>query len=211
MNLRKEKAARLKVQILEQTLRHLGKKSFDDLYVLDICEQVKISKVTFFKYFPQKEDLLMYYLRIFCLKRLVDLREHPKEGLAGIHYMYEMVGESYENHPGIFLSMVAYMANLKRTIKPFPVKQEEKQLLFPAITDIKLVEIQSLDQIFEKFILEAIFKREITKTSATRDITNLLVSNLLGSIVSANLQQVSSPKAFFKRNLEWQLRGILGS
>src|SRR5690606_1531852 len=43
MSLRKEKAARLKVQVLEHTLKLIGKKPFEDVYVEDICEKVKIS------------------------------------------------------------------------------------------------------------------------------------------------------------------------
>lgn len=211
MSLRKEKSARLKVHILEQTLKHVGKRSFADIYVDDICAKVKISKVTFFKYFPQKEDLLMYYLRICCLQRLVELKEKPKEGLQGIFYLFEKAGDEFEEHPGIMLSMVAYMADMNRALKPFPVKAEEKQLLHPAIPDIQQVEIQSLEQMFEKFTLEAIFRREITKTTATRDITNLLMSNLLGSMITAYTNQVSSPKIFFRRNLEWLLKGLQGS
>lgn len=211
MSLRKEKSARLKVHILEQTLKHVGKKPFEDLYVDDICEKVKISKVTFFKYFPQKEDLLMYFLRICCLNRLVELREKPREGLQGIFYLFDMAGEEFEKYPGMMLSMVAYMADMKRAIKPFPVKPEEKQLLHPNIPDIQQVDIQSLEQMIEKFTLEAIFKREITKTTATRDITNLLMSNLLGSIIIAHTNQISAPKVFFKRNLEWQLKGLQGN
>lgn len=211
MSLRKEKSARLKVHILEQTLKHVGKKPFEDLYVEDICEKVKISKVTFFKYFPQKEDLLMYYLRICCLNRLVEMREKPKEGLQGIFYLYEMAGEEFERYPGMMLSMVGYMADMKRAIKPFPVKPEEKELLYPNIPDIQQIEIQSLEQMLEKFTLEAIFKREITKTTATRDITNLLMSNLLGAIIVAHTNQISSPKVFFRRNLEWLLKGLQGN
>jgi AcrR family transcriptional regulator len=210
MSLRKEKSARLKVHILEQSVKLIGKRPFEDLYVDDICEKVKISKVTFFKYFPQKEDLLMYYLRILCLRRLVELRDKPKEGLAGIYYLFEKAGDDFEAHPGMLLSMVAYMADMKRSIKPFPVKAEEKQLLYPYMADIVQLEILSLEQMIEKFTLEAIFKREITKTTATRDISSLLLSNLLGSIITAHLTQVSSPKVFFKRNVEWLLRGLQG-
>jgi AcrR family transcriptional regulator len=211
MSLRKEKAARLKVHILEQTLKQVGKKPFEDLYVENICEKVKISKVTFFKYFPRKEDLLMYYFRICCLNRLLEIRERPREGLQGIFYLFEMSGAEFERYPGMMLSVVGYMADMKRSIKPFPVKPEEKELLHPNVPDIKQIEIQSLEQMLEKFALEAIFKREITKTTATRDITNLLMSNLLGSIIVAHTNQISSPKVFFRRNLEWLLKGLQGN
>ena len=93
MSLRKEKAERLKVQVLDNTLKLVGKKSFEDLYVDDICDKVKISKVTLFKYFPQKEDILMYFLRIWCLARTVVLSQQPCEGMAGIHYLFVKIAE----------------------------------------------------------------------------------------------------------------------
>ncbi|HEY5826689.1 MAG TPA: helix-turn-helix domain-containing protein, partial [Cyclobacteriaceae bacterium] len=157
MSLRKEKAARLKLSVLDNTLKLIGKKSFDDLYVEEICEKVKISKVTLFKYFPQKEDILLYYFRIWCLNRAVELRDKPKEGMQGVTYLFDKLSEDCEDHPGIILSLFAYLADLRRTPKPFPVKLEEKRFLFPDREDIQNIDIQSVDQMFEKFALEAIF------------------------------------------------------
>jgi AcrR family transcriptional regulator len=208
MSLRKEKSARLKVHILEQTLKNVGRKSFDDLYVDDICDKVKISKVTFFKYFPQKEDVLMYYLRIWCLHRAVELRNKPREGIQGIYYLFEKLADEYELRPGIVLSLVAYLADMNRSIKPFPVKTEEKHFLYPTDNAVQQVEIQSIDQLLEKFTLEAIFKKEITKTTATRDVSNLLMANLLGSVIITHTNQISSAKVFFRRNVEWLLSGL---
>jgi len=80
--------------------------------------------------------------------------------------------------------------------------------LFPEVKDIHLVEIQSLDQMFEKFTLEAIFKKEITKTASTRDLTNLLSTIFYGSVVTAHIQQLSPVKFFFRRNIEMVLKGL---
>jgi AcrR family transcriptional regulator len=209
MSLRKEKAARLKVQVLEHTLKLIGKKAFDDIYVEDICEKVKISKVTFFKYFPQKEDVLLYHFRIWCLGRSVDLRQKAKEGMVGVYFLLDKLSEECETHPGLMLSLIGYLADLKRPAKPFPVKPEEKKLLFPEVEDISNIEILSLDQMLEKFTLEAIFKKEITKTSSTRDITNLFNTLFLGSIVTAHMSQQSSPKLFFRRNMDNLMKGLL--
>ena len=131
MGLRKEKAARLKLAVLEHTLKLIGKKPFDDLYVEDICARVRISKVTLFKYFPSKEDILSYYYRIWCLRRVVELKEKPREGMQGAYFIFDKISEEFESHPGIILSLVSYLANPKRSLKPFPVKLEEKKLLYP--------------------------------------------------------------------------------
>lgn len=208
MSLRKEKAARLKVQVLDNTLKLIGKKSFEDLYVDDICDKVKISKVTLFKYFPQKEDILLYYFRIWCLSRCVELSIKPREGSQGIYYIFDKISEECEERPGLMLSLIGYLSDLKRPPKPFPVKPEEKKLIFPEIENISAIEILSLDQMLEKFVLEAIFKKEITKTISTRDIANLISSIFFGGIVAAHLTQQNSVKMFFRKNLDLAMRGL---
>lgn len=208
MSLRKEKAARLKLSVLEHTIKLIGRKSFEDLYVDEICEKVKISKVTLFKYFPQKEDILLYYFRVWSLKRAVELKEKPKEGLAGIYFLFDKLSEDCEERPGIVLSLMGYLADFKRTPKPFPLKAEEKKLLFPEVKDVHLVEIQSIDQMFERFVLDAIFKKEITKSTSTRDISNMLNSLFYGSVLVGHLHQVSPIKIFFRRNVEMLLKGL---
>jgi AcrR family transcriptional regulator len=208
MNLRKEKAARLKVQILENTIRMIGKKPFEDLYVEDLCAKVKVSKVTFFKYFPQKEDLLLYYFRVWCLSRSVELIQKPKEGIQAVYYLFDKVSEECEERPGLMLSLVGYLSDLKRPPKPFPVKAEEKTLLFPTVENIVSIDILSLDQMLEKFSLESIFKKEITNYTSTRDLTNLLTTVFFGSVITAHLNQQSPIKNFFRRNLDMLLKGL---
>jgi AcrR family transcriptional regulator len=208
MSLRREKAARLKISILEQTLRLVGRKSFDDLHVEDICAKVKISKVTFFNYFPQKEDVLLYYFRIWCLHRAVELRDKPREGVAGMYYLFEKLSEDCENYPGVILSLIGYLADLKRPPKPFPVKLEEKQLLYPDRTDMAHMEILSVDQLFEKFALESIFRKEITRTSSTRELTNLLASVFYGVVVSTHVHQQVQLRFYFRRTLDMLLKGL---
>ena len=208
MGLRKEKAARLKLAILDGTLKLIGKKSFDDLLVDEICSKVKISKVTLFKYFPQKEDILLYYFRLWCLKRAVELSDKPREGLTGVTFLFDKLSEDAETHPGIILSLFAYLADLRRNLRPFPVKVEEKKLLYPELANIGTIEIQSVDQMLEKFSLEAIFKKEITKTSSTRDITQALISVFYGSVLTAHINQISTLKVFFRKNLELMLKGL---
>src|SRR5690349_14040668 len=208
MSLRKEKAAKLKIQVLDQTLKLIGKKSFDDLYVDDICDKVKISKVTLFKYFPQKEDILLYYFRSCCLARSVDFAQKPREAVKGVNFRSDRLSEECEEHPGLVLSLIGYLSDLKRPPKPFPLRPEEKKLFHPSIENIISIEIMSLDQMLEKFTLEAIFRKEITKTISTRDITNLLTSIFLGGVVVAHINQQSPLKNFFRKNLDLMLKGL---
>ena len=208
MSLRKEKTALLKVRILESMLKLVGKKPFEDLYVDDLCAKVKISKVTFFKYFPKKEDLLLYFFRIWCLNRAVELRNKPKEGMDAIYYLCDQLSESCERYPGVMLSLLGYLSDTKRAIKPFPVKIEEKRICYPEQSDIHEIEILSLNQMLEKFTLEAIFRKEITRGFVVKDISNLLLTTLLGSIVTSHINQISALKFFFRKNIELLVTGL---
>ncbi len=208
MSRRKEKAARLKVQVLDYTVKLVGKKSFDDLYVDDLCAKVKISKVTMFKYFPQKDDILLYYFRIWCLSRSVELSVKPKEGLQGIYFLFDKLSDECESHPGLMLGLIGYLSDFKRAPKPFPVKAEEKKLLFPGVETITSIDIQSIEQMLEKFVLEAILKKEIIKSISTRDITNLFTAIFFGGIVAAHLYHHSPLKLFFRRNIDMIMKGL---
>jgi AcrR family transcriptional regulator len=208
MTLRKEKAARLKLGILEHTLKLLGKKPFGDVYVEDICASIKISKVTLFKYFPQKEDILLYYFRIWCLHRSVELNQKPKEGLQGIYFLFDKLGESLESHPGIVHSLFAYLIDLKRPSKTFPVKPEEKKIQYASLSNISAIDIQSLDQMLEKFALEAIFNKEITKSSSSREVANFILTVFYGSVLSGHLTQQSNMRFYLRRNVEMIFRGL---
>lgn len=208
MTLRKEKAARLKLAILDNTLKLIGNRPFADLHIDEICKKTKISKVTLFKYFPQKEAIALYYFRVWCLRRTVEVQENKREGIAGIYHLFDKLSEDVERVPGMVLALAAYMADMKRSPKPFPLKAEEKKFLFPEAKDIQMVEIQSLDQMMEKFALEAIFKKEITRATSTRDITNHLLSIFYGSVITAHINQISPVRNFFRKNVDLLVKGL---
>jgi AcrR family transcriptional regulator len=208
MSLRKEKAARLKLAILEETHKLIGKKPFEDVYVDEICERVKISKVTFFKYFPCKEDLLLYHLRLWCLARSVDLHETSKSGVQGIYFLADKLAEDADMYPGIMLSLVGYLSDLKRAPKPFPVKVEEKERLHPDVRNIATLEIHSLETMLESFVLDAIFKKEITRNTSTREITLLISSVIYGSLLTGHLTQQNPLKIFFRRNIDMLVKSL---
>jgi AcrR family transcriptional regulator len=208
MSLRKEKAARLKLAILEETHRLIGNKPFEDLYVDDICARVKISKVTFFKYFPQKEDLLLYHFRLWCFSRAVELKQNPRVGLGGIYFLVDKLAEDMDQYPGILMSLIGYLADLKRPPKPFPIKPEEKVWFLSSVKNVEQVEIHSLETMLESFVLEAIFKKEITRNTSTREITHLLSSAIYGGIITAHLTQQSPVKLYFRKNLDLMLKGL---
>ena len=208
MNLRKHKAAKLKLGILDQTLRLIGKKPFQDLHVKEICKRVKVSKVTFFNYFPMKEDVLLYYHRIWCFRRTLELTIKPKQGLQGIYFLADKLADDADTHPGLIYGLLGYLGDIKRSVKPFAVKPEEKALLYPDRENAATTDIRSLEQMIEGFVLEAIFRKEITTTTSTRDLTNVFHGILYGSLLVSQLTRQASPGTVMRRNLDLFVKGL---
>lgn len=208
MSLRRQKAAILKLGVLDCALKTIGKRTWAELLVDDICSKVRISKVTLFNYFSTKDEILAYYYRIWCFRRAVELQQKPKEGVQGIYYLFDKWAESLEENPGVVLGLCGYLASMSRTTKPFAVKQEEKSMLYENVKGVEGVEIQSLEFMVEQFVLGAIMKKEISKTSSARDLTALICSLLYGSAVTANTSRISSPKFYIRKNLELVLKGV---
>lgn len=205
---RAHKSAKIKLDILIASTQLLGKKPFRDLYVEEICDKAGVSKVTFFKYFPQKDDVLLYYLRIWCLDRAIELYHEPKEALEGVNYLLDKLADSYEKNPGLFLSLISYLTSLQRPPSPFPLKMIERELLYPNDKAINEVELLSIHQMLEKFLLEAIFKKQVTGVSDTKDIGNLFLSVIYGSIVTSHIRQIRPLRVLFKQNVEMLLKKL---
>lgn len=188
MTHREEKSAKLKLLILQHTLDLSRQRPFKDIHVQDICKNCKLSKVTFFKYFPQKEDVLLFYFRIWSIRCALELAKNKKEGLDAIYFIFEQIGKEYDLHKNIILAMVGYQVNVERPHTPFPVKPAERKLLFPDDSDYKH-EMTGLHQMMEKFLLEAIFKKQITKVANASELANVFITLFYGNILTAHLRQ----------------------
>lgn len=205
--IREKKSAKIKLQVLRVTLELVGKKSFKELYVDQICEEVKISKVTFFKYFPQKEDILLYYYRVWCLENIVTISKKP-EGIDRVKAVFESMAITYDKYPGLILSLISYLTSHTRPPAPFPFKPIERELQFPEIGNILEYELLSLPQMLEKYLLEAVFLNQIQKNRDTKELSHLFLSAIYGCIMTSHLRQVDSVNVLMKRNLEVLIKGL---
>jgi len=207
-SIRVYKHARMKIAILDATLELIGKESFGLVHVTSICRLVGISKVTFFKYFPQKEDILLYFLRVWCFQRAVELSKDPRSGVEGIRYLFDSLSISYQKYPGIFLGLISYLSKIDMPVRPFPLRAAERALIYPEIENISEIDMLSMDQLFENFLLEAILRKEITKTGNVKQLLHMLDTVLFGTIMTAHLKQSELAPQLFKQNLELLLESL---
>ncbi len=163
----------------------LKERSFDEIKVTDLCGKVKISKVTFFKYFFCKEELLRYYFRVWCLELGVDLYKNPKNGIEGIHYVFLKSMESLRKRPSFLPELFSYQMRDNKLRAPFPLSKMERAMFNPD-RELDKVEIKSLEQLLDSFALEAILNNKISSGNP-KQVTQQLYSFLLGNITHASM------------------------
>ncbi len=199
-SLRDRKSAKLKLLILDKTRLRLQHHNFNDIHVADICKEVDISKVTFFRYFPQKEDVLLYLLRVWAYKTAVHLNNEEIKGIKAVNYIFDQYTDLCDKHPSLMQHLIKYYAVSDRVLKPISIKKAEKQQLFPNSERAVSQEILSFEKLLEKHILEAIFNTEITKSSHVNDIVAMLLTTTYGSILIAKMRQLPL-KGLLKKNV----------
>ncbi|WP_296618700.1 TetR/AcrR family transcriptional regulator [Marivirga sp.] len=200
ISLRERKSAKLKLLILSIAKTMLRQQSFQDIHVTDICQKADISKVTFFRYFPQKEDLLLYFMRVWAFELNIELQRNDIKGLRAVKQIYDRYGDLCENYNSVILHLIKYHAVSPLVLKPISIKKAEKHLLFPNLEGVQQMEVLAFDKLLEKYLLDAIFQTEITRSSDVSEMVNLLLTTTYGSILVAKMKQLPV-KAIVKKNI----------
>src|SRR5438876_5209115 len=78
--LREKKFARVRLAILSAALQLMKERSLADISVREICELAQVAPATFFNYFPSKEDVLVYYMRLWSIPVTLQCRAAAAQG-----------------------------------------------------------------------------------------------------------------------------------
>lgn len=202
MKLREKNTAQLKLSILEKTVKLIGEKSFKDLYVNEICEAVGTSKVSLFSYFPKKEDILVYYMRIWCLHRMAEQLKDPKRGVEAIHNLFMNVADEIQEKPGLMLSLIAFMANSKLPPSPIQISRVERQILYPENDELLSVEIPSIQKMFLQHTREAIEDNELDNSIDENDLVEMLTTIFYGVPLVLHINLKKNLHNAFMRHLQ---------
>ncbi|GAA0361881.1 TetR/AcrR family transcriptional regulator [Bacillus horti] len=131
VSLREIKKARSKIALYEATLSLMGDKMLHEVMLEDICKKAEVSRVTFFKFFPQKDDVLIYFMRIWLTERKIEIEQQQMQGFKAIRHILHKVAEQAEKSPGVMTSLISFLAQMKMHPTMPELSEAEIQLLFP--------------------------------------------------------------------------------
>ncbi|MGG6314349.1 TetR/AcrR family transcriptional regulator [Paenibacillus macerans] len=131
ISLRELKKARAKLALYESGLSLMENKMFHDVMLEDICRKAEVSRVTFFKFFPKKEDLLVYFMRVWLTERIIEIEAERKRGFAAIRHLLDKVAETAVDMPGLLPSLISFLAEMNMHPAMPELSEAEVRLLFP--------------------------------------------------------------------------------
>lgn len=206
---REQNAARIKFKALEYVLAETQSRNFRDIQVNEICNYAGISKVTFFKYFTSKVDLLLYYKSVLTLKLIIKLTKDNLEGIKALNVVVQYFAVEYVKRPSMVLGVIHYFTDSTVYVSPIAVKPEERLLFFPESNALDY-EMISFDQLIEQQMLVVVFNKDSTLSVNSQQLSEVFLSALYGAIVICRMKKVDNVSMFFFQVLGMIFPGIKG-
>lgn len=203
--LRELKKARAKLALYEASLELIGEKSFRDVYLDDICRKAEVSKVTFFKFFRQKEDVLVYYMRVWLTSRIIELADNPKRGIAAVRHMLGNVADTSKRRPGLMLSLISFLSEMKMHPCMPELSEAEVSLLFPGNRELGRQD-PNLFALFRQLAEEAQADGELREGIAPETAVQMLFTIFYGAFLTAHLYRSQDVMAVYDSHLNLLMR-----
>lgn len=202
ISLREKKKAKTKLALLRAGVELMGEGSFRQVSVEEICQRAEVSKVTFFKFFPQKEELLIYFMSIWQAECFVELEEAQKRGWEAFRHILLKLTEQARKQPGIMLSLISFLA--EQSMHPcVPVlSQTELSLLFPEKDELTGIADGTLAHLFRRCVQEAKEDGQLADGITEDEAVMLLFTIFYGGYLSAHLWRSEDFMATYELHLK---------
>lgn len=215
--LRELNYAKTKYNILESFLKFIRVKSYEEITITEICDDVLISRGTFFNYYPSKEHIYTFFGWNFCAELYVELLEEKSklDSIDKIKYVYEYTVKQDEIHEHQFSSFISHILRRDLTIineitytkADFLYKYPDKENY---IKDDENFKIPTVAEIFLNLLKEGISRGEL-KSNLDIKITmwSLLSIYFSPPIIHKFTRQESSIKEVYDTLLNDVLKSML--
>ncbi|MNZ54695.1 hypothetical protein D3C78_726060 [compost metagenome] len=202
ISLRELKKAKTKVALYEACLKLIGDKMFREVMLDDICRAAEVSRVTFFNFFQRKEDLLVYFMRIWLTERIIEIQAEEKKGFAAIRHLLSKVAEQCRDRQGMMPSLIAFLSEMKMHPCMPQLSEAEVTLLFEGHEDIGAKE-PDMFQLFRQCMEEASASGQLKPNMTVDMAVPILFTVFYGAFLTAQLYQATDIEQVYEDHLQW--------
>ncbi len=183
-SLRKINFVKTRTTILKAVLSLLKEKDFSSITIDEICQKAQISRGTFFNYFPTKEHVFHYYLRIFTIKIALRIKNWKKERSFKdkLNEIYKWFNEETQ-YSRFINNYFNFLINVGEEHNEMKLTDAEFVYFYNGIDDEEYSYYNALtfSKIFDEICQEAKRKGDISLELSSSELASILTGSLVGS------------------------------
>jgi AcrR family transcriptional regulator len=208
-SLREKKHARTKIAIMNAFVERLRRSRFDDIAIREICRDLEVAEGTFFNYFPEKTDVLGYYLYLTTMKMIWQSRKSTPAGkyLPLIDSVFAQLSDELNNNNVAYRIISVLLVQSERP-KRIVVSELEKKLAFPDCPGIEGTPAMILDEWFKECVISAQKKGELPARANVDDVVVSLMTIIAGTLLATRFSDNNSLGYHYMRQLQSFWRGM---
>jgi hypothetical protein len=208
-SLRERKHVRTKIAIMDAFIKRLEKARFDDISIRQICKSVEVSEGTFFNYFPEKIDIINYYMHLVILKVIWKAQKETPQGKYPvlINTVFRKLAEEL-NNVNIIYQLIAILIIQQERPKKITITDLEKQLVFPGYPGIENIPSIFIDDFLKECLKGALKNKELPKNTNINDVLVSLLAILGGTLLAAKLGNIKDHAYHYIRQLKLLWKGL---
>lgn len=140
--LRARKTERTRTQLAEGAVRLFLERGFDKTSIDDIVNEVEVSRRTFFRYFPSKEDVVLGWIDREAKMMLSDLEDSPpsENAFASMRRILSSYAGKLVNGPKSVIAIIRLLENARAVRTAY---LEREQALQRGFTDLVARKLQT--------------------------------------------------------------------
>jgi AcrR family transcriptional regulator len=213
ISLRQRKHAQTKVSLARAAMERMREKRLDEISVKELCETIPISEVTFYNYFPQKTDLLIYVMQLWRLEMDWKLQnqEGEKSNIEIIENFFDIAGRTFEEYPLVMNEALAFFIQ-KREDECFgEMSIAERLVAYPELPGIEHVQIPrnpKKDNALLPFIRKAIEAEELPGHLSVKEISDMLDVIFIGALMNFHKDDSIRIRPVFQKMLKVLWHGL---
>ncbi len=210
-SLREKKHARTKVGLMNAFMDRMKKSRFDDISIKEVCRGAEIAEGTFFNYFPEKIDVIGYYLQLLTLKMVWKAKKEVPVGqyLPLINSIFTQLGEELA-HANVIYQILSVLLLQSEKPKRVEISDFEKRLAFPDQDGIEHGVSKMLDSWFKECLEAARKNGELPVKTNIDDVQVALMTILSGTLIAIKFGNVKKLGYHYKCQLQalWDGLGV---
>lgn len=198
--LRELKKAKNKIALYEAALSLMKDRMFSQVMLEDICKRAEISKVTFFKFYQRKEDLLIYFMRIWLTERMIEIDQEGKKGFQAFRHLLTQVAKEHQVRPGMMPSLISFLAEQNMQPCMPELSQAEVSLLFPGHEEAGS-RSPNMYELFQQFMKDEAQAGRLNKALTLEQAVQICFTTFYGAFLTAQLYNSTEISRFYETHL----------